>query len=409
MTGRLPLTRGQIEAALIAARAAQESLRCWIDLDPSGARAAAGATGPLQGLTGAVKGNIAMRALPNTGGSAARRDAVAGQDAQAVGLLRAAGACLLGTANLHEGALGATTRNEAFGWCQNPRRPGHTPGGSSGGSGAAVAAGLADFALGTDTMGSVRIPAAYCGVFGFKPGGSWLDQAGVIPLKASFDQVGPLARDAATLVAVARVLGAPDPEEVSGCRFGVLEGWEEVPHALTQALAPALRRVEEAGATLVPVRLPDDLGPADLILAGFTLCAREAADVHWAREMADPASGLSDGFRALLAYGLKADSARLARAQALVQRARESVRGLLDRQGLDGLLSPTAPETAFAHETAPPRQAGFTGLANFADLPSVSVPAGALDGLPVGLMLTAAPGRDGLALGFASLFGPFAP
>jgi aspartyl-tRNA(Asn)/glutamyl-tRNA(Gln) amidotransferase subunit A len=407
MTRRAPLTLSDIEAALARAEAAQEALRCWIDLDPAGARAAAGASGPLQGLTGAIKGNIAVRGLANTGGSAARRAAVAGADAGVVRRLREAGACLLGTANLHEGALGATTRNEAFGWCQNPRRAGHTPGGSSGGSGAAVAAGLVDFALGTDTMGSIRIPAAYCGVFGFKPGGSWLAQDGVIPLKASFDQVGPLARDADTLVAVALALGAPQPQPVAGCRLGVLEGWEAVPEAIAAAIAPALDQLERAGAQLVPVRLPGDLAPADLLLAGFILCAREAADVHWAAEMADPGSGLSPGFRFLMDYGRKADPARLAAAGAMVAQAAGAVRGLLAAQGLDGIVSPTAPETAFADTLEAPRQAGFTGLANFADLPSVSVPAGAVDGLPVGLMLTAGPGRDGLALGFAQLFDPW--
>lgn len=401
MSPRPPLTRPEIEAALARARAAQEKLHCFIDLDPSGALAAAGATGPLQGLVGAVKGNIAMAGLANTGGSAARRGAIASGDAGVVTRLRDTGAVLLGTLNMHEGALGATTRNEAFGWCGNPWKDGVTPGGSSGGSGAAVAAGLVDFALGTDTMGSIRIPAAYCGVFGYKPGGSWLAQDGVIPLKASFDQVGPLARDAATLLVVARALGAPAPVAMAGRRLGVLEGWEDVPGPLADMVAAGIARLAAAGAELVPVRLSTALTPRKALLAGFVLCAREAADVHWAREYADPESGLSAAFRADLAYGVRADADRLAAAEAAVAEVSAAVHDVLARHRLDGLVSATAPQTAFPNTQDDAPQAGFTGLANFAGLAALSVPVGLIDGLPVGLMVT---GDDAVVLGAAGVF-----
>lgn len=401
MSQRPPLSAAAIEAALARAGAEQERLRCFIDLDPAGALAAAGATGPLQGLIGAVKGNIAMAGLPNTGGSAARRTAVAAEDARVVTRLRDAGAVLLGTLNMHEGALGATTRNEAFGWCGNPWREGITPGGSSGGSGAAVAAGLVDFALGSDTMGSIRIPAAYCGVFGYKPGGSWLAQDGVIPLKASFDQIGPLARDAGTLLAVAKALGAPAPLPLAGRRFGVLEGWEEVPGPIADVVAAGIARLAASGAELVKVRLPTALTPRQAILAGFVLCAREAADLHWAREYADPASGLSAAFRADLAYGARADTARLAAAEAAVAEVSAAVHAVLAQHQLDGLVSATAPQTAFPHTQDSAPQAGFTGLASFAGLAAVSVPVSLVDGLPVGLMVT---GDDAVVLGAAGAF-----
>lgn len=401
MSRRPPLSAAAIEAALARAGAAQERLRCFIDLDPAGALAAAGATGPLQGLIGAVKGNIAMAGLPNTGGSAARRTAVAAEDACVVTRLRDAGAVLLGTLNLHEGALGATTRNEAFGWCGNPWRDGVTPGGSSGGSGAAVAAGLVDFALGSDTMGSIRIPAAYCGVFGYKPGGSWLAQDGVIPLKASFDQIGPLARDAGTLLAVANALGAPAPVPLAGRRFGVLEGWEEVPGPIADVVAAGIARLAAAGAELVKVRLPTALTPRQAILAGFVLCAREAADLHWAREYADPDSGLSAAFRADLAYGVRADAARLAAAEAAVAEVSAAVHAVLAQHRLDGLVSATAPQTAFPDTQDDAPQAGFTGLANFAGLAALSAPVGLIDGLPVGLMVTS---DDAVVLGAAGAF-----
>lgn len=401
MSQRPPLSAAAIEAALARAGAAQERLRSFIDMDPAGALAAAGATGPLQGLIGAVKGNIAMAGLPNTGGSAARRTAVAAVDASVVTRLRAAGAALLGTLNMHEGALGATTRNEAFGWCGNPWREGVTPGGSSGGSGAAVAAGLVDFALGSDTMGSIRIPAAYCGVFGYKPGGSWLAQDGVIPLKASFDQIGPLARDAGTLLAVAKALGGPAPLPLAGRRFGVLEGWEELPGPIADVVAAGIARLAAAGAELVKVRLPTALTPRQAILAGFVLCAREAADLHWAREYADPDSGLSAAFRADLAYGARADAARLAAAAAAVAEVSAAVHAVLARHQLDGLVSATAPQTAFPNTQDNAPQAGFTGLANFTGLAALSAPVGLVDGLPVGLMVT---GDDAVVLGAAGAF-----
>jgi aspartyl-tRNA(Asn)/glutamyl-tRNA(Gln) amidotransferase subunit A len=121
------------------------------------------------GVPIAIKANIAVKGLPWHGGIEAYRDRIAERDAVSVQALRLAGAVIVGVLNMHEAALGATNDNLAFGRCHNPYRHGFTPGGSSGGSAVAVAAGLCAAALGTDTLGSVRIPAGYCGVFGCKP------------------------------------------------------------------------------------------------------------------------------------------------------------------------------------------------------------------------------------------------
>ena len=136
---------------------------------------------------------------------------------------------ILGKLNMHEGALGATTDNPVFGRCMNPVRPGYTPGGSSGGSAAAVAAGLCAGALGTDTMGSVRLPAAYCGVYGFKPSNDAVRSDGVVPLSFTLDCVGPLARSVEDLAILAHALleqsrAVPSPKaaaSVAGLRVGV--------------------------------------------------------------------------------------------------------------------------------------------------------------------------------------------
>ena len=134
------------------------------------------------GLAWAAKSNIAVEGLALTAGIEAYRARVADEDAPVITRIRDAGGTVLGTVNMHEGALGATTDNEAYGRTRNPWGSALTPGGSSGGSGAAVAAGLCDVALGTDTMGSVRIPAAYCGVQGHKPTTGLVPDAGVVPL-----------------------------------------------------------------------------------------------------------------------------------------------------------------------------------------------------------------------------------
>ena len=154
---------------------------------------------PRDGLAWAAKSNIAVQGLPVTAGCEAYRSRISEADAEVIKRIRASGGTLLGTVNMHEGALGATTDNETYGRTKNPWNTDYTPGGSSGGSGAAVAAGLCDVALGTDTMGSVRIPAAYCGVQGHKPTYGLVPETGVVPLSTTLDHVGPLARDVETL------------------------------------------------------------------------------------------------------------------------------------------------------------------------------------------------------------------
>jgi aspartyl-tRNA(Asn)/glutamyl-tRNA(Gln) amidotransferase subunit A len=187
-----------------ALKAANAPLNAFVDWDEG----ATGGEGALAGLTIGVKANIAVKGLPWTGGMALHRHRIAERDAEVVARLRAAGAAIIGSLNLEEAALGAKTDNPWFGATQNPHRLGYTPGGSSGGSGAAVAAGLCDVALGTDTMGSIRIPAAYCGVYGFKPAHSAISQDGLEKSEPSLDTIGPLARDLHTLERVSRSTSA---------------------------------------------------------------------------------------------------------------------------------------------------------------------------------------------------------
>jgi aspartyl-tRNA(Asn)/glutamyl-tRNA(Gln) amidotransferase subunit A len=395
-----PLTRRRLDRALTAIDRHDPALRSFIELDRDGAAQAIGRGGAARGLLVGVKANIAVRGLATSAGSAARRTAIADSDATAVRRLRDAGAGVLGTLNMHEGALGATTANETFGFATNPWRAGHTPGGSSGGSGAAVAAGLVDAALGTDTMGSVRLPAAYCGVYGLRPSGVWLVQDGCVPLAPSLDQIGPFARDAPTLVRMVRALGGPRPRRLDGARFGRITDHDTIPADMQELLDRAQHTLEAQGASVVPIALDLGISAASLLKAGLLVCESEGAKV-WADELERADSGLSAGFRALLTFGRRADAGRIDEARAVLAQARERIRSCLSAARLDGLICPTATETAFAHGAAIPVQAQWTVLASVADLPAVSCPAGLRDGLPLGVQVIGAPAADALVLGAA--------
>jgi aspartyl-tRNA(Asn)/glutamyl-tRNA(Gln) amidotransferase subunit A len=411
--------------AIFTTVAAEQAL---VAADAADARLSAGqGLGPLDGVPVAVKDNIAVAGLPFTSGVEARRGHIATEDAFCVTLLREQGCVILGTLNMHEGALGATTDNEAYGRCANPWRESHTPGGSSGGSGAAVAAGLCAAALGTDTMGSVRIPAAYCGVFGFKPGYGRISSDGLGHLSWTLDHIGPIARRAEDLRVLMSVLATghvgalvtrpsddyrdfwlDEPARFADLRIGVLETDVAVDAPVADVIGRALARLEAAGATLEPFR-PATLAPDVLRRRGLLISEAEGA-VAFAAELASGA-GLSAGFRGLLEYGARQPAVRLAAAHHDVLAARAAIRKQMAFQGLDLLVSPTAPQTAFAHgAAAPASQADFTCIANIADLPAASVPVGFADGLPVGLHLMGGEGADAFVLRCAiALDQMFAP
>ncbi len=363
----------------------------------SAARATAGKALPLRGVTIGVKANIDVAGLVTTAGVAGRT-MPATEDAAMVAALRAAGAIILGHVNMHEAALGATTDNPFHGRTENPHRLGRTPGGSSGGSGAAVAAGLCTAALGTDTLGSVRIPAAYNGVYGLKPTNGLLDERGLAYLCARLDSIGPLARSVADLAAVAAVimpLGPPRPVS----RIGTLADVDAA------TMEPAVRAgYEAAKLALRELGFAVEAQPLAGIdfkkarLGGFIEAAREGA-MHFA---ADRAAGhISPDFAALLDFGSNAPSPLVAAGVAAVAHARDAVLAALEHAGL--LLLPTAPQAAFAHGAVPVTQADFTALANLAGLPALSLPSGVdHDGLPVAVQLIARRGDEATLLAMAA-------
>jgi aspartyl-tRNA(Asn)/glutamyl-tRNA(Gln) amidotransferase subunit A len=364
-----------------ALEVANAPLNAFTDFDTS----ATVAEGALAGLTIGVKANIMVNGLPWTGGCEVFRNRIAERDAEVVAKLRAAGAVIIGTTNMEEAALGAKTDNPFFGATQNPHRLGYTPGGSSGGSGAAVAAGLCDAALGTDTMGSIRIPAAYCGVYGFKPAHTAVSQDGLEMTEPSLDTIGPLARDLDVLERVSRV--------ISNFGGGVAGG----PVTLVKALGgiecelPVLHAFDAAQLALganVEIELP--YPPSRIRFAGFIQASRFLA-AHLAD--AEPVK-ISPTLAKLLTYGPKRSAADLAEDVQVIAETKAALKAALETCG--AILMPTAPQAAFPHsKAATANQADFTCLANIAELPAIAIPAGwSNDGLPVGVQLIGKAGDE---------------
>jgi len=397
----------------IAARDA--AIGAFWHLDPSPRGRAAG---PLAGVAVAVKDNIAVAGMPWTAGLAAYRGRVAASDAPCVAALRASGAVILGKTAMDEGALGATGVAPGFPPCRNPRDLARSPGGSSGGSAAAVAAGFVRMAVGTDTMGSVRIPAAYCGVVGLKPTAGLIGRSGVEPLSDMLDTVGAIAATAEDAGRLLEALVARDEDDpqwrpapagwratgavpLHGLRIGIARPGVAVvcEDAVSAGVAVASARLREAGVTLADAPLPA-WDPGATRRAGLLLAEAEAAASH-ATLLDDPAAA-SPAYRAALAYGRDAGAIRIVRALGRLARARAAAFAALD--ACDVLLMPTAPQRAFLHGApAPADQADFTALANAAGLPAIAVPIPAADGLPASVQLLGRPHAEALLVALGAL------
>lgn len=365
---------------------------------------------PLAGTTFAVKDNIDVRGLPSHSGLRALHAQPAVRSASVVQRLEAGGLTCLGKLNQHAMALGATNHNADFGDCRNPLRPSHTPGGSSGGSGAAVAAGLCGIALGTDTMGSVRVPAAYCGVVGFKPSFDALPMDGVMPLASLLDHVGVLARSVEDVRHAFALLGPPgrpgdDPGGGPGAELDIGIPDPATPMGATPEVAAAfeaaLHGLRARGWRLRPVPLPvERLGPVRR--AGLLLSEAQLA-VTLAPVLAERRHELPADLLAAVDYGAGRSAVDLARALVRLSELGHWVTRTLET--MDALLLPTTPQTAFAMDApVPVNQADFTVLANLAGAPAISLPLPVAAGaLPVGLQAIGRRGLDRHLLHVAAL------
>jgi aspartyl-tRNA(Asn)/glutamyl-tRNA(Gln) amidotransferase subunit A len=355
----------------------------------------AAGTGP----TLAVKDLFDTARIRTTYGSAIFADHVPSTTAPAVARLEAAGYRTVGKSNLHEFAWGITSENEHYGWVPNPIAPGRVAGGSSGGNAAALAAGLADAALGTDSGGSVRIPAACCGVVGFKPSHGLVSLEGCFPLAPSYDHAGPMARDVETCERMMSVLvdgfAPAAPVDLRDLTIGL--GW-------TDDADPLVRdRVEEAAKQFGTVRrlelpFPDGTYP---------VFAREAAEVH-----ADLWRDHRDAYGANVAYKI----ARAMQVGDAAVQAAEQARALYRERmaelmaGVDLLVTPTlsvvAPPAGVGDLVLREQLLRFTYPFNAIVAPALALPCGPAEhGLPASVQLVGRPGEDTLVLATGRALG----
>jgi aspartyl-tRNA(Asn)/glutamyl-tRNA(Gln) amidotransferase subunit A len=345
---------------------------------------------PADGIALAVKDLLDTAGLTTTYGSAIFAQHVPDTSAESVRLAEAAGYVNVGKTNLHEFAYGTTSENPHFGTVPNPLAPGRIAGGSSGGSAAALAAGLADAALGTDSGGSIRIPSACCGTVGLKPTYDLVSSDGCFPLAPSFDHVGPMARtvdECAALLAALAPAFEPDAVELHELRVGV--AW------IDEAEPLVAERVRAAAAHFT--HRTELEWPRPHIDALFM---REVADVH--RELfAEHAELYGDDLATKIERCLAVSDGEVAAALRARGDYDEQCRELFD--GLDLLLTPTLPCVA------PPTGVGDIGLRttlirntlpfNTLGWPALALPCGGAEGgLPASVQLVAAPDGDALVL-----------
>jgi Asp-tRNA(Asn)/Glu-tRNA(Gln) amidotransferase A subunit family amidase len=371
--------------------------------------------GPLAGVPVAVKDLMSVRGYPLTAGTRAIEARIQERDAPVVARLREAGALLIGTANLHELAFGINSANPHFGHVQNPRYPGHIPGGSSGGSAAAVAAGLAAVAVGSCTGGSIRQPAACCGIVGFKPTYDAVPRGGVVALAWSLDHIGPMTRnveDAAVAFEVMAGLAAhtmlplePEmpPRIMQPRRFF----YDSLDDEVRAAVENALSAFRKAGAPVGEVDVPGiELAPGIQLI---TLNS-EASQAHW-HLLENSGDKLGDDVRVRLEIGqfyLAVDYVKAQRLRAQVRQSMIASFGAADVMIIPAMpvLPPKSGTTtinlAGKNQHVAPTLTRFTSPINFCGFPALSMPCGqSKSGLPVNLQVVGRPGADASVLSAA--------
>ena len=312
--------------------------------------------GPLDGIPIALKDNIDVAGLPTTNGLGPGKGGTpraAEADAAVTHRLRQAGAIILGKLNMHEAALGGTTDNPHHGRTHNPYKLGYSPGGSSGGSGAAVAAGLCAAALGTDTVGSIRLPASYCGVVGFKPTYQRISMQGIVPLNRRLDHVGPLTRTVADAEALLRVLTnrhpawtpRPAPTSLAGRTVCVLDNFarETVAADVTESFQAALELMTRQGARIVHTTLAD-FDPASVRYAMFQLVEAGAAFEHGAL-LGREQDRFSAGLIRCIQYGRRMTAVQLLEQENRIAPAAAQMLACFETA--DVIASPATPHAAF--------------------------------------------------------------
>jgi aspartyl-tRNA(Asn)/glutamyl-tRNA(Gln) amidotransferase subunit A len=378
--------------------------------------------GPLHGVPITLKDLYDTAGIRTSAGARITAHRVPDRDSTVAERLRAAGAILVGKCNMFEFAYGHV--HPDFGPSRNPWNLAHTTGGSSSGSGAAVAAGLGQASMGSDTGGSIRLPAAFCGIVGLKPTYGLVPRTGVVALSWSLDHCGPMARSAWDCAAMLQAVAGHDPADpgsaarptpdylaeidggVAGLRLGVPRSWlDGVAEPIASAFSDVLERFRELGAEIRDVEPPDGLA---LALTNLTIITAEAASFHepWFRERP---GDYSEAVRQRLEDGLTMRAADLLRAQRARRTLVDQMRAAMSE--LDLIVHPAAPilpPTIEEIVTALPgggsgdsllRRGRFTSPYTLTGLPAISVPAGFADGgLPIGIQLIGHAWSDALVL-----------
>ncbi|WP_223124139.1 amidase [Nocardioides marmotae] len=381
--------------------------------------------GPLHGWLVGVKDNIDTRGTPTTAGARFLGDNVPEQDAHAIGLLREAGAIVVAKLNMAELAWGATTQNETYGACRNPWDLDRIPGGSSGGSGAALAARYCDVSLGTDTGASVRVPAALNGVVGLRPTFGAISNRGVYPVALTQDTVGPMGRDAAEVAHLTELLVDHDPldaysvqrtgpaatarlgSDVRGWRIGIPDTffYDDLEPGVATRVQEFLDFLRAAGADLLPVA---DFGQADGFEHWTRIVQVEGASLHQQRIIERP-EDFSEDVRGRIGGGLTVEAVDLARSLAWRTAYRHRLARVLD--DLDVIVTPVVPvdvPMAGGYDSRAQTQAlgRITYPWALHDGPTLSLPIGfhPTSGMPVGIALSARRWNESALFGVADYY-----
>jgi aspartyl-tRNA(Asn)/glutamyl-tRNA(Gln) amidotransferase subunit A len=400
-----------------------------------------GSAGPLTGIPVALKDNLTTRELPTTCGSRILEGHQPVYDAHVVEQLARAGSVVLGKTNLDEFAMGGSTESSAYGVTRNPWDTDRSPGGSSGGSAAAVAAGFSPVALGSDTGGSVRQPAALCGVVGFKPTYGRVSRRGLVAYASSLDQVGTLGRTVEDAACLAAAVSGHDPRDstsipcepispetvsLRGLRLGFPRQlrYSAVAPEVARVIEAALENLEREGVSVVEIDLPSiELGVSTYYIIapaeassnlarydGIRFGPRIEGEGHVGTVAATRGKLFGHEVKMRVILGTYVLSAGYY--DAYYHRALQ-IRGMMAAefekafQEVDWVVSPTSPRTAFrlgefADDPLPLKAMDLCTIpANLGGFPSLSLPCGVSDGLPVGLLLTGPAMSDGRLLGTA--------
>jgi aspartyl-tRNA(Asn)/glutamyl-tRNA(Gln) amidotransferase subunit A len=390
--------------------------------------------GPLAGIAVAVKDNISTKGIETTCASKILKGYVPPYDAHVVRLLKEAGAAIVGKTNMDEFGMGTTTENSAFGPTLNPCDTGRVPGGSSGGSAAAIASGMVRMALGTDTGGSIRCPAAFCGIAGLKPTYGRVSRFGLIAYANSLEQVGPMGKTVSDVATLMSVIAGHDRRDstslnqsfsynlnsnIRGLKIGLPEEYfgPGVDPEIASVVKKAISKLEELGAKTIPCSIPS----MQYALAAYYVTCTSEASSNLARfdgirygPAPDTKKSWHDAYQEVRREGFGPEVRRrimlgtfalssgyYGKYYAKAQVARQNVKADFDRifAGADVIAGPTMPSVAFRlGEKSDPLSMYLADIltvpANLAGIPAISVPCGKVRGMPVGLQIMGKPFED---------------